>query len=70
MTRRSDNYELKKRLNNAALKNRLAARVCVVQEDEAGRTNRRMRRHGEAAGRCRRCEVRVGSDDGTGRGGG
>jgi hypothetical protein len=36
-------------------------RGCVVQEDEAGRTNRRMRRHGEAEGRCRRCEERRGS---------
>jgi hypothetical protein len=28
MTRRSDNYELKKRLNKAALRNRWTARVC------------------------------------------
>jgi hypothetical protein len=28
LTRRSDNYGLKKRLNKAALRNRLSARVC------------------------------------------
>jgi hypothetical protein len=61
LTRRRKNYERKERLNQASGAREYLGRGrgCVVQVDEADKTNRRMRRHGKAGGRWRRGEKRA-----------